>query len=398
MIIMKYLFGDTTDFPLQRDFLKLLDNFTDTSVKAISIENKVLELKDKILDKRRFRNSVLEEMDIFLMRLENAISDAIANSEEQEIIIQYADKSKEFLKKFIEDSKNKLSDEILREIDQLGKKVDEADEENRKTLESFFIQDPVNIIGKKYTLKKAEKGYFAKVLVSCEGTISCLFEIASSEIPFWDGQVKAIDFVRGVEIPARMKKPFLKKEEVPDIVKIDDYFLTDLVLSGKELEVVFKKRFDTKAERFRLKIDFSDEFEVELYYAEENDVEKNILAVPELKNVLKVPRLRELGEKILERTNDIYPKKRRLDQIHLNDKDVIEDNIIVELMENVAEFFAPIISDIKKHSPFGEELSLKAEDENGDRTEIYLKKSVVIDKLDAIKDKGKKISEILGVA
>ena len=262
---MKYLFGDTTDFPLQRDFLKLLDNFTDTSVKAISIENKVLELKDKILDKRRFRNSVLEEMDIFLMRIENAISDAIANSEEQEIIIQYADKSKEFLKKFMDEGKNKFSDEILREIDLLGKKVDEADEENRKTLESFFILDPVNIISKKYTLKKAEKGYSAKVLVSCEGTITCLFEIASSEIPFWDGQVKAIDFVRGLEIPARMKKPFLKKEEVPDIVKIDDYFLTDLVLSGKELEVVFKKRFDIEAERFRLNIDFSDEFEVELY-------------------------------------------------------------------------------------------------------------------------------------
>ncbi|MDO8725449.1 MAG: hypothetical protein Q7J35_05225 [Candidatus Methanoperedens sp.] len=394
---MKYLFGDTTDFPLQRDFLKLLDNFTDTSVKAISIENKVLELKDKILDKRRFRNSVLEEMDIFLMRIENAISEAIANSEEQEIIIQYADKSKEFLKKFMDEGKNKFSDEILREIDQLVKKVDEADEENRKTLESFFIQDPVNIISKKYTLKKAEKGYSAKVLVFCEGTITCLFEIASSEIPFWDGQVKAIDFVRGVEIPARMKKPFLKKEEVPDIVKIDDYFLTDLVLSGKELEVVFKKRFDTEAERFRLKIDFSDEFEVELYHAEENDVEKNIQAVPELKNVLKVLRLRELGEKIVERTNDIYPKKRRLDHIHLNDKDVIEENIIVELMENVAEFFAPIIADIRKHSPFGEELSLKAEDEKGERTEIYLKKSVVIEKLDAIKDKGKKLSEILGV-
>ena len=397
MIIMKYLFGDTTDFPLQRDFLKLLDNFTDTSVKAISIENKVLDLKEKILDKRRFRNSVLEEMEIFLMRLENAISDAIANSEEQEIIIQYADKSKEFLKKFIEDSKNKLSDDILREIGQLGKKVAEADEENRKTLESFFIQDPVNIISKKYTLKKAEKGYSAKVLVSCEGTISCLFEIASSEIPFWDGQVKAIDFVRSVEIPARMKIPFLKKQEVPDIVKIDDYFLTDLVLSGKELEVVFKRRFDTEAERFRLKMDLSDEFEVEVFHAEENEVEKNIQAVPELKNVLKVLKLRELGEKILERTNDIYPKKRRLDQIHLNDKDVIEENIIVELMENVAEFFAPIIADIRKHSPFGEELSLKAEDEKGERTEIYLKKSVVIDKLDAIKDKGKKLTEILGV-
>jgi hypothetical protein len=394
---MKYLFGDTTDFPLQRDFLKLLDNYTDTSVKAISIENNVFELKKKIIDKRRFKNSVQDEMDIFLLTIENTISDAVSKSKEQEIIIQYADKSKEFLKKFIEDGKDKLSDEILQEIDQLEKKVDEADEENRKTLDSFFIQDPVNINSTKYNIKAAEEGYSAKVQVSSEGNITCVFEIASSEIPFWDGHVKAFDFVKGVEIPARMKKPFLKKEEVPDIVKIDGYFLTDLVLSGKELEVVLKKKLDAQAERFRLKMNFSNEFEVEVFHAQENEVEKNIQAVAELKSALNILRLRELGEKILERTNDLYSKRQRLEYIHLNGKDVIEENIVFELMQNVAELFAPIIADIKKHSPFGEELSLKAEAENGDRTEIYLKKSVVIDKLDVIKEKGRKLSEILGV-
>ncbi|MBU4374058.1 MAG: hypothetical protein KJ714_06390 [Euryarchaeota archaeon] len=394
---MKYLFGDTTDFPRQRDFLKLLDNFTDTSVKAISLENTVLELKETIIDRRRLKNSALDEMDVFLLTVENAISDAVGRSKEQEIIIQYSDKSREYLKKSIEDGKNKISDEILQEIAQLEKKVDEADEDNRKTLESFLTQDPVQIINKKYALNATVEGYSAKVQIDCEGDIICVFEIASSDIPFWDGHVKAFDFVRGVEIPARMKKPFLKKEEVPDIVSIDDYLLSDLVLSGKELEVVFKKRLETGAERFRLKMDFNDEFEIEVYRAEENGVEKNIQAVPELKSVLNILRLRELGEKIQEQTNKLYSKKQRLEYIHLNGKDVIKENIVFELMQKVAELFAPIIAGIKEHSPFGEELSLKAEDEKGERSEIYLKKSDVLDKLDAINVKGKKLYEILGV-
>ncbi|GFO96932.1 chromosome segregation ATPase [groundwater metagenome] len=396
-MIMKYLFGDTMDFPPQRDFLRLLDNFTDTSVKAISIENTVFELKETIIDRRRLKNSVMDEMETFLLTVENAISEAVRRSKEQEIIIQYADKSREYLKKSIEDGKNKISDEIYQEIAQLEKKVDEADEDNRKTLESFFIQDPVQIINKKYALKAAVEGYSAKVQVFCEGDIICVFEIASSDIPFWDGHVKAFDLVRGVEIPARMKKPFLKKEEVPEIVSIDDYFLSDLVLSGKELEVVFKKRLETGAERFRLKMNFSDEFEVEVLHAEENGVEKNIQAVPELKSSLNIFRLNELGEKILEQTNNLYPKKQRLEYIHLNGKDAIKENIVFELMQKVAELFAPIIADIKEHSPFGEELSLKVEDEKRERSEIYLKKSDVLDKLDAIKVKGKKLYEILGV-
>jgi formate dehydrogenase maturation protein FdhE len=394
---MKYLFGDTTDFPPQRDFLKLLDNFTDTSVKSLIIEDNILELKAKIIDKRRLKNSILDEMDIYLLTLENAISEAVAKSKEQKNIIKYADQSKEFLKKLIDDGKNKLSDEILQEIDGLEKKVDEADEENRKTLESFFIQDPVHIINKKFTLKADEEGYFTKVQVTCEGKIICIFEIAPSDISFWERHVKASDFVKGMEIPARMKKPFLKKEEVPDIIRIDDYYLSDLVVLGKEMEVIFKKKLEKDAERFRMNMNFNDEFEVEVFHAKENEVEKNIQAVPELKVALNTSRLRELGEKILERTNILYPKKNRLESIHLDGKDAIEENIVFELMQSVAELFAPIITDIKKHSPFGEELSLKSEDEMGERSEIYLKKAQVKDKLDSIKDKGQKIYDILGI-
>lgn len=179
--------------------------------------------------------------------------------------------------------------------------------------------------------------------------------------------------------------------------QISIIFGRNFVISGKELEVVFKKILEKEAERFRLKMNFSDEFEVEVYHAEENEGEKDIQAVPELKSALNILRMRELGEKIQERTNKLYPGKKRLDYIHLDGKDVIEENIVFELMQKVAELFAPIIADIKEHSPFGEELSLKAEDETGNRSEIYLKKSQVMNKLDAIMDKGNKLSEILGM-
>ncbi len=393
---MKYLYGDSTDFPMQVDFLKAVNTFVDTSVKAITLENTVFDLKETIMDRRRLKNSVLGEMDNFISTVENAISGAVSRSKEQETIIRYAEKSKDFLKKFIEDGKTKFSDEIFQEIAQFEKRVDEVDLENRKTLESFFILDPIPITNKNYIIKAAEKGYSSKVQVGSEG-ILCLFDIASPELPFWKGQVKVRDFVRGVEIPARMKKPFLKKELMPDIVKIDDYYLTDLDLSGKELEVVFRKRLDTAAERFRMKMAFKDEFSVQVLHSEEGGVEMSIEAVPELKNELKTLRLRELGEKIVEQTNNLYPKKRRLETIHLGGKDVFEENLVFELMQKVAEIFAPTVAEIKKHSPSEEEFSLKAEDENGQRSEIYLKRSEVKERLDAIKEKGGRLLEVLDI-
>lgn len=394
---MKYLYGDSTEFPLQKDFLALLDNFVDTSVRAITLENTVFNLKETIKDRRLLKNSVLEEMDNFLLTVENAISAAVARSKEQETIVKYAEKSRAFLKNFIEEGKTKFSGEIFQEIAEFEKKVEEADEENRKTLESFFILDPIPAINTKYTLKATEESYSAKVQVDCEGDTSCLFDIVSSEIPFWDGHVKAFDFMRGVEVPARMKKPFLKKELVPEIVSIDDYLLSDLVLSGKELEVVFRRRLDTTAERFRFKMNFGEEFSVEVYHAQENEVEKNILAVPELKAGLSVHRLHELGDKIVELVNALYPKKQKLEALYLMNKDVFEENIVYPLMQKVAEILTPTVAEIKKRSPSEEELSLKAEDESGKRSEIYLKKSEIKEKLGAIKEKGDMLLDILDI-
>ncbi len=394
---MKYLYGDSTEFPLQKDFLGQLDNYVDTSIKSITLENKIFSLNEDIKDKRRLKNSVLDEMDSFLITVESAIADAVAGSKEQETILKYAEKSKEFLKKFIEEGKAKFSDEIFREIEELEKNVYEAVEENRKTLELFFISDPIPIVNKKYTLKARDEGYFAKIQIDCDGEISSIFEIASSELPFWKSQVKAYDFVKGIEIPAKMKKPFLKKELAPDMVGIDNYLLGDLVLSGEELEIVFRKRLDTSAERFRLKMNFGDEFAVEVYRAEENGVEKNVQVVPELKSALNIFKLRELGEKTIEHINALYTKKHRLESIYLGGKDVLEENLVFELMQKVADLFSPTVAEIKKHSPSAEELSLKAEDETGERSEIYLKKTTVKDKLIAIKEKGDKLFEILGV-
>jgi hypothetical protein len=126
-------------------------------------------------------------------------------------------------------------------------------------------------------------------------------------------------------------------------------------------------------------------------------VEKSINAVPELKNELNILRLQELGEKIVEKTNYLYPKKQKLKTILLKDRDVFEENLVYDLMQNVAKILSPTVVEIKKRSPSNMELSLKSEDESGKRNEIYLKKSEVKEKLNAINEKGARLLEILDV-
>lgn len=394
---MKYLFGDSTESQLQKDFLALLDNYVDVSVKVITLENTVFDLKEDIRDRRKLKNAVIEQLDNCLSTAEQAISNAVATSKEKTEINQYAAKSKDFLTKYIENGKTKFSEEVFQEISDFDKKVNAADKENKATLESLFIQDPLPIINKNFIIKATKDGFAAKVKVVFEGDISAIYGVISSQVPFWNRNVRVSEFIKGIEIPARMRKPLLKKEEVPDVVSVDDYLVTDVVQLGKELEVVIRKRSDPESERFRMKMVFKDEFAIEVYHAEEKEVEKYIQAVPAMSILVNIPKLREFGEKMLARTNTLYPKKRSMESLQMNQKDVLEENQIFELMQRIAEVYAPTIAMIKKHSPSGEELSLKAEDESGKRSEIYLKKSKVKEKLSIIKDKGDKLLKILDI-
>ncbi len=392
---MKYLYGDSTEFKTERDFLELLDNFIDVSVRGISTENSIFDIKEQIKSKRLSRDSVLNEMDIFLSAIEIAITDTVSKSKEQETIVKHAEKIKESSKKYIEENKTALSDDTAQEIESSEKDISKMSEENRELLESFFIGDPIPIIDKKYDIKATEEGYSIKVQTYCDGNISYVFNIEASEIPLWKNHAKVLNFARGFGIPAKMKKQFLRKEEVPDIITVDDYFLSDIAASRDELDIVLKKRINPSSERFRIKVNLAGEFVAEIYYGEENEVEKNIRAVPELDNAVNNLRLRELGEKIIESLDDLYQERQKLMYIYIDNKDVQEYNLIYELAQKVAEIFVPTIAEVKEHSPSEEELSTKEEDEHGGRREIYLKKSEVIQRLSEIKEKGDKLLEIM---
>lgn len=392
---MKYLFGDSTEFKTERDFLELLDNFIGVSIRGISTENSIFDIKEQMKNRRLLRDSVLNEMDIFLSAIEIAIVDAVSKSKEQETIVKHAEKIKGSAKSYIEENKTAFSDDTAQKIESSEKDITNMAEENRELLESFFVRDPIPIVDKKYDIKATEGGYSVLIQTYCEGDISYVFNVTTSDIPIWKSHAKVLNFVRGIGIPAKMKKPFLKKEEVPDIITVDDYFLSDITVSKDELEIVLKKRIYTSSEKFRIKANLTGEFIADVYYAEEDGVEKNIRAVPELDSVVNNLRLREFGEKVIEHLDDLYQKRQKLRSIYVDDKDVLEDNFIFELMQKVAEILALTIVDVKERSPSEEELSIKEEDEHGRRREIYLKKSEVREKLSEIKDKGDKLLEIM---
>ena len=392
---MKYLFGDSTESNIERNYLELLETLVGASVETIGLDNEILVLKGQIDDRIRLKKCVLDEMDNFIPVVEKTISNRAIERKDDDIFAQCAERSKELLAASINNCKDKFADDMSQEILPYQGKISEIENKNKKTLEPFLIQDPIPIINKKYTIKAVKDDYSAKVQTNCEGNVSYIFTVASSEISFWDSHVRTSDFIRGLKIPIGMKKGFLKKDLEPDFVNLDDYTLSYAEFSEEGIDAIFREDLDTTLGQVRLKMNFANYTSIEVYYTEEGGVEKNIIDIPELRASLNMPDLYKLGKGIVEQANEFYFKRRSLEYIYLDNIDVTKESRVFELMLKIADIYAPILMEIKSHSPHEEELSLKIEDDGGKRTEIYVKKSYIREKLLALNEKGNKLASKL---
>lgn len=394
---MRYLFGDSTEFPLQRNFLELLNSFVDISVESIINENEILLFKEDIDHICKIKDTVQDNMDLFSSTVDNMISDIVSNNGNRDHIVKFAGKSKDFLKMTADIYKENFSQEVLQETSQLEKMIYDIREKNRKMLERFFYIDPIYAINKECSLKTTKEGYSIKIKVEYEGDISCIFDIPPSELFFWGEYIKTSEFVKGIEIPIGMKKVLFRKELKPEYINVDDYIFSDIIFSksGQIIEIVLNERLGESSQRFRLKIDLTGESSSNVYYIEKDSIERHINE--EFKNELDMQKLHKLGKKIVEQIDDLSSKKPRLENICLNSTNIIENDNVFEFVLDISKIYAPIIAEINKHSPLKEELSLKIEEDINQRKEIYLKKSQIKDRLNIIKDKGDKLFECLGL-
>lgn len=392
---MRYLFGDSTESNIERNYLELLENFVGTSIETIGLDNEILVLKGHIDNRNKLKKCVFDNMANFTSLIDKTISNSSIERKDDDMFVQCSERSKELLTVSIDNCKAKFADEISQEILPYQGKISEIEDKNKKMLEPFLIQDPIPIISKKYTIKAIKDDYSAKVQINCTGNISYIFSVASSDISFWDSHVRVSDFVRGLKISIGMKKSFLKKDLVPNFINFDDYLLSDAEFSEEGIEAIFRESLDTALGQIRLKVNLINDVPIEVYYTEEDGLERNIVDIPELRDSLNIPGLNMLEKGIVDQANDFYFKRRSLLEIYLDNIDVIKEGQIFELMLKIADIYTPILMEIKSHSPHNEELSLKIEDDGGKRTEIYVKKSHIREKLSVLNEKGDKLSNKL---
>lgn len=376
---MKYIYQDSTELPVQRDFIEDLKTFLDITSRVIPLENSIIEIKcehKKVLRELKNRingmNKFEERLGLMLKRLVNevGIEDVVpcANT-----VFQTCSEKLEKKREVLEAEYRKTEGGTSHEFRKFENKIFEV-------LTRFLISG-VYGAEKRFELSSGVNGIIGKM----EGSVSGLqyyYKLGLAE------ESLTVDKLIGnLSLPSWTHAGILRKE---DKIKIQD--LSEFLVSSLQYDNQKNVRLIVESKRVNKK--FRIEGEEGRYFVYEDN--KEITADKELEAFVDM----EILAKIPERVQDYLRTNIRtytLSNVLLDEEDAVSTNQIFDCLKVIAEQYGVIVQECLAKGHNKEEITIKIEEADGTRTEKYLSRAEIYAQLAEVGSEGVEIAGILGV-
>lgn len=379
VLFMKYIYQDSTELPVQRDFIEDLKAFIDITARVIPLENSIIELKCKHKEELHKLNNRIMGMNLFEEKLQILVN-KLARDIGTEDLTSCTDALMITCRENL-DRKREVLEAESRKIENGA--AQEAQKVESKVLE---VLTPFLISG----IYGAEKRF---ELTSSQNEVSGLMEGSISGLKYcyklWFAEepLTVEKLLGSFSLPGWTKTGILRKEEK---IKMQD--LTEFIVSSLEYDSEKNIRLviENKKSNRKLKIEGGGLD----YFVYEDD--REITADRELGAHIDISTLTQIPGKV---QNYLRSNIRTyvLSKVLLDEEDAISTNQVFDCLKVVAEQYGAIVHECLSKGHNKNEITIKMEEADGTRTEKYISKDEMYAQLSEIGGEGVEIAEILGV-
>ncbi len=376
---MKYIYQDSTELPVQRDFIEDIKIFLDVTSRVIPLENSIIEIKCKHREALHELNSRINGMNEFEDKLGLLLKRLVAEIEIEDIepcadeILQTCSQNLKKKREVLEAEYRKIENGNAYEYKKFESRILEV-------LNGFLIS---GIYGaeKRFKLSSSVNGIVGEM----EGSISGLeyyYRLGLSE------EILTVEKILGnLSLPGWTRAGILRKEE-----KIKMYDLSDFIVSFLEYDSQKNVRVTLENKKANRKYRVEGG-ELRYFVYEDN---KEITADKELGSFVDIENLERIPERIQDylRTNI---RTYTLSKVLLDEEDAVATNQIFDCLKVIAEQYGVIVQECLAKGHNRDEITIKMEEADGTRTEKYVSRSAIYSQLAEVGSEGVEIAGILGV-
>lgn len=288
------------------------------------LESKISEIESK--SKKGL--SDLDALSVKIETLVKSLSEEIPRESLDELSTQISG----FSHLAIEQAKTKVQQKIDSQLSEFRSQLDSEITKTRQSIEAFIATSPFMILDKVLSVKLIDGAYEAKGSYRCADNVQYEFAYDTKKSRVFSKEFRLSTFEKDFRVPISLGKTWLRRDQVPDYERIDQYALISAESSETNLIVVFKHL--EKESRLRIVFSKHDSHSsLSLVYSDgQRTVE--ITSTPSLNRFLDAEPLEKTMERLWLAIIDLENYRAGVTKLVSDDVSVIDDKL------DCFEFFA----------------------------------------------------------
>jgi hypothetical protein len=394
---MRYLYGDSTPFPLGYNFLTTLESFMTASTRMVLLEvegSQLLKQRDELAQNRVRGLEALEQFHNVVMR---AVQDTAQKVQHQHAL-EYARNVAEYATHYIEEHRRNTLAANERELIQLRSDGERRSGEMRAHLEAFLKAARFPVLKTKLSIRLNLDGKEARhsgtAAFEHPDGIATSFTIAPHRTAAWTAPRKVSDFVTGVDLRVGVEKSWLRGTVTAKQLSVDDWTIMQIDMSDESFELALRRRITEKEMLiFQIRRNEAGGIAGSVMHPGAPGPE----GLPGNLGGQDVTQIERIWVALKGAMREVVDQKEQLINVSLDGQPVFENGLALPFVIRLVSMFAPTVREIAKRSPNEFELTLKTEAEGGRREELYLRKEALISTLQPLPAKGREVFAPLGL-
>jgi len=393
---MRFLYGDSTPFPLGYNFLTTLEAFMNASTRIVQLDVEGNALAKQRDDLAQNRIKGLESLESFHNVVMRAVQDT-ASKVQHPNTLEYARAMADYATRYIEEHRRTTLAANERDAGQLRGDSERRAGEMRANLEAFLKVARLPVLKTKIAIRLNVDGkdtrHAGTAAFDHPDGIATAFTIAPHRVPAWSVPRRVSELAQGVDLRVGVEKSWLRGTVTPKQLNVDDWTITQVDMSEDVFELHLRKRL-TEKELLVFQL-HRTESGVQGTMQQPNATQGDV--VPGALSPQDVAQIERVWVALRGAVREVVEQKEQLLTVLLDGQPVFENGLAVPFITRLVAMFAPTVREIAKRSPNEFELTLKTESEGGRREELYLRKEALVSTLQPLPARGREIFAPLGL-
>jgi hypothetical protein len=374
---MSYLYGDSTPFPYDVNYIELSRNAVDCSMQLLSAQHAIASALARDDNQHQLRHTEQAQLVMVAETIEGALTPFLNADSDQ--MRRAALRALQSAKAGLEEERAEGERRAMEAASHTQHVIQRAGESAQRALEALLARHDVPETELGLTLNCAgEQGYTGEVAILTPFGVTATFGLRMDAEKAWSRPRRIADLVPGLEIHVPQHSGWISKRVEMTAVKLDRSFLQSVRVAGAELELAISKSPNGGA-GYRISLDLHGERGAHVTPLNENGMTDN--DPPLVLDGEDGARILELSQRVMESIQGLSTLRGSMRSVSLDGRPLEQLEWPETIAHRLIAQIGPVVQEIGRRSGAPGELVLRRDVGDGRRDEIYVTKAELWERL-----------------